>query len=59
MNNEQLNKSRQTIDETFSTLFGNVDNLITEMKLVSSEEILNGSVVEAQKLLVQISVISG
>jgi hypothetical protein len=51
---ENLNKYKDEINTSFTTLFSNVDNLITEMKLVSSEEILNGSVVEAQKLLAQI-----
>ena len=54
MNSEQLNNSKHEIDESFSSLFKNVDNLIVEMKLLSSEEILNGSVEEAQKLLGQI-----
>ncbi len=54
MNIKQLNKNKQEINESFTSLFGNVDNLIAEMKLTSSEEILNGSVVEAQKLLGQI-----
>ena len=54
MDNEQLNKSKQEIDSLFASLFENVNNLISEMKHHSSEEILNGSVVEAQKLLSQI-----
>ena len=54
MNSEQLDQNKTEINESFSSLFSNVDNLISEMKLLSSEEILNGSVVEAQKLLGQI-----
>lgn len=54
MNSEQLKNSKNEIDESFVSLFKNVDNLIVDMKLVSSEEILNGSVEEAQKLLQQI-----
>lgn len=54
MNSEQLEQNKKEINESFSSLFSNVDNLIAEMKLLSSEEILNGSVVEAQKLLGQI-----
>ncbi len=54
MNSEQLEQNKNEINESFSSLFSNVDNLISEMKLLSSEEILNGSVVEAQKLLGQI-----
>lgn len=54
MNSEQLNNSKHEINESFTSLFKNVDNLIVDMKLVSSEEILNGSVEEAQKLLQQI-----
>ena len=54
LNSEQLDQSKKEINESFNSLFGNVDNLISEMKLLSSEEILNGSVVEAQKLLGQI-----
>lgn len=54
MNNEQLEQNKKDINESFGSLFSNVDNLIAEMKLLSSEEILNGSVVEAQKLLAQI-----
>jgi hypothetical protein len=45
---------KEEINESFNSLFSNVDNLISELKLKSSEEILNGSVVEAQKLLQQI-----
>lgn len=54
MNSKQLKKSQNEIDESFTSLFKNVDNLISEMKLASSEEILTGSVEEAQKLLQQI-----
>ncbi len=54
MNEEQITKSKEEINESFSSLFSSVDNLISDMKLQSSEEILNGSVVEAQKLLEQI-----
>jgi len=42
------------IKESFQTLFGEVDGLISELKLKSSEEILNGSVAKAQELLSQI-----
>ena len=45
---------KDEINESFNSLFNNVDNLISEMKQKSSEEILNGSVVEAQKLLQEI-----
>ncbi len=54
MDNKKLDKNKDEINESFTSLFGNVDNLIAEMKLASSEEILNGSVEEAQKLLGQI-----
>lgn len=54
MNTEQLDQNKAEINESFNSLFSNVDNLISEMKLLSSEEILNGSVLEAQKLLGQI-----
>lgn len=54
MDNEKLNKNKEEIVSSFSSLFENVDNLISDMKLHSSEEILNGSVVEAQKLVSQI-----
>lgn len=54
MDKEQLNKSKEEIVTSFSSLFENIDSLISEMKLHSSEEILNGSVEEAQKLLSQI-----
>lgn len=54
MNTEQLDQNKEEINESFNSLFNNVDNLISEMKLLSSEEILNGSVLEAQKLLGQI-----
>lgn len=49
-----MNNTKEEIYSSFTSLFGNVDNLISEMKLKSSEEILNGSVEEAQKLLSQI-----
>ena len=58
MNSEHLEQNKKEINESFSSLFSNVDNLISEMKLLSSEEILNGSVVEAQKLLGQILALS-
>ncbi len=51
-NENKLNASK--IKETFSNLFEDVNNLISEMKLKSSEEILNGSISEAQKLLGEI-----
>ncbi len=54
MNTEQLDHNKAEINESFNSLFSNVNNLISEMKLLSSEEILNGSVLEAQKLLGQI-----
>jgi hypothetical protein len=54
VDNKKLDKNKDEINESFTSLFGNVDNLIAEMKLASSEEILNGSVEEAQKLLGQI-----
>lgn len=54
MNLEKLNQSKDEINDSFNSLFSNVDNLISEMKLLSSEEILNGSVLEAQKLLNEI-----
>jgi hypothetical protein len=54
VDNKKLDKNKNEINESFTSLFGNVDNLIAEMKLASSEEILNGSVEEAQKLLSQI-----
>ena len=42
------------IKKNFNILFENVDNFITDLKLKSSEEILNGSITEAQKLLSKI-----
>ena len=45
---------QKEIKNTFSSLFKNVDDLITDLKLSSSEEILNGSITEAQKLLAKI-----
>jgi len=54
LDNEQIIKSKEEITSLFSSLFNNVDSLISDMKLHSSEEILNGSVLEAQKLLSQI-----
>lgn len=54
MDTKKLDENKKEINESFSSLFSNVDNLISEMKLLSSEEILNGSVTEAQKLLGQI-----
>jgi len=54
LDNKQLNKTKEEVISSFTSLFSNVDNLISEMKLHGSEEILNGSVVEAQKLLGQI-----
>ena len=42
------------IKKNFNSLFDNVDNFITDLKLKSSEEILNGSIVEAQKLISKI-----
>jgi hypothetical protein len=51
---KDISDHQEEINETFNSLFGNVDNLISAMKQKSSEEILNGSVVEAQKLLNQI-----
>ena len=54
MKDKDITDHQEEINETFNSLFGNVDNLISSMKQKSSEEILNGSVVEAQKLLNQI-----
>lgn len=54
MDNENIKKTKEEINSSFSSLFSGVDNLISDMKLHSSEEILNGSVQEAQKLLSQI-----
>jgi len=54
LDNKKLLKSKDEINESFSSLFVNVDNLISEMKQQSSEEILNGTVTAAQKLLEQI-----
>lgn len=54
VNTDQLDQNKAGINESFNSLFSSVDNLISEMKLLSSEEILNGSVVEAQRLLGQI-----
>ena len=42
------------IKKNFNILFENVDSFITDLKLKSSEEILNGSITEAQKLLSKI-----
>lgn len=49
-----LQKKSQEIELTFIELFENVDNLITLLKQESSNEILNGSINEAQKLLSKI-----
>lgn len=54
MDKENIKKTKQEINSSFSSLFSQVDSLISDMKLHSSEEILNGSVLEAQKLLSQI-----
>lgn len=54
VNDKDITERQNEINETFNSLFGNVDDLISSMKQKSSEEILNGSVVEAQKLLNQI-----
>jgi hypothetical protein len=54
LENENIKKTKDEINSSFSSLFSGVDSLISEMKLHSSEEILNGSVQEAQKLLSQI-----
>ncbi len=51
--NKALLESRN-IGETFSILFDDIEHLIKNMKLNSSEEILNGSINEAQKLLSKI-----
>ncbi|MBK7105682.1 MAG: hypothetical protein IPH62_10400 [Ignavibacteriae bacterium] len=47
MNHNEIKKS-------VNNLFDNVDNFISDLKLKSSEEILNGSIVEAQKLISKI-----
>ena len=54
MNKDEIKNNKQGIKDTFNSLFMNVDNLISELKQKSSEEVLNGSVVEAQKLMQQI-----
>jgi hypothetical protein len=54
LDNENIKKTKEEINSSFSSLFSGVDSLISDMKLHSSEEILNGSVQEAQKLLAQI-----
>ena len=54
MKKNDIVKSKEEINESFNSLFSNVDNLICDLKQSSSEEILNGSVVEAKKMLDQI-----
>lgn len=54
MEDNKLENSKDIINSSFSSLFNEVDNLISGMKIKSSDEILNGSVAEAQKLLEQI-----
>jgi hypothetical protein len=51
-NNSKLDGSE--IKQTFSRLFDGVNKLIIEMKKKGSEEVLNGSISEAQKLLAKI-----
>lgn len=47
-------ENKEIIRDLFSNLFNQVDDFISGMKLQSSEEILNGSVEEAQKILSEI-----
>jgi hypothetical protein len=54
LNSKDINKTKDEIISLFTSLFENVDNLISDMKLSSSDEILNGSLTEAQALLGQI-----
>lgn len=51
---EKIKQNQSEINTAFTDLFEKVDNLISEMKLQSSEEILNGSIEKAQKLLQEI-----
>ena len=54
MDTEKLNQSKNDINESFNGLFATVDQLISDMKVQSSEEVLNGSIETAQKLLSEI-----
>ncbi|PID57909.1 MAG: hypothetical protein CR986_08300 [Ignavibacteriae bacterium] len=54
MEHEEINKKKEEVKQYFSSLFETVDGLISGLKQRSSEEILNGSVEKAQKLLTQI-----
>lgn len=54
MDPEKIKENKDEITTSFLELFEKADNLISEMKLQSSEEILNGSIEKAQKLLQEI-----
>lgn len=54
MDKKKLNQNKKDISEAFLSLFDTVDHLIMEMKQQSSEEVLNGSIEAAQKLLSEI-----
>lgn len=54
MDPEKIKENQADINNAFTDLFGKVDGLISEMKLQSSEEILNGSIEKAQKFLQEI-----
>lgn len=54
MKNSIDSENKEAIRSLFNELFNNVDDFISGMKLQSSEEILNGSVEEAQKILNEI-----
>lgn len=54
MDPEKIKENKDEITTAFLDLFEKADNLISEMKLQSSEEILNGSIEKAQKLLQEI-----
>lgn len=52
--NKNITRFQSKIEDSFNSLFSEVDEFISELKLESSEEILNGSVSKAQELLSQI-----
>jgi len=54
LSEKQSKLSDEEIKNTFSNLFDGVNDLISEMKLKGSEEVLSGSIEEAQKLLSKI-----
>ncbi len=52
--NSDLQQFESKIKQTINSLFEDVDKFISDLKVESSEEILNGSVAKAQELLSQV-----